>query len=300
MRGRVPSTPSLDIDKQSPSLSGFRHLESFNTRDQQAYAASDALCALRQYQPPVLFEIDFSSNQSEGSLLSSQTPSSIGSYQDMSWSGGQPWEEPTLASVAPDQANLWTLNDFGHSTNSGPRKEYPTLSENTNQGYGIPVMMPLPAIDQISIPTQIQQRTPPSEILSEDPFDNAASSPPTELASRSSTDPGTSLDFEVINDSIAMIDHVDKSVEKMSDVPYAKLIERALLEAKGNRLVLKDIYKWIEENTDKARNPGFKGWQNSVRHNLSMNGVGVWHKSLTPVEALTFLGFHQSPSSGFQ
>ena len=55
--------------------------------------------------------------------------------------------------------------------------------------------------------------------------------------------------------------------------PYAQLIYRALKEAPGHGMVLKDIYDWFEKNTDKAKNPLSKGWQNSIRHNLSMNGV---------------------------
>lgn len=55
--------------------------------------------------------------------------------------------------------------------------------------------------------------------------------------------------------------------------PYAQLIFRALKSAPGYRMVLKDIYDWFERNTDKAKNGTGKGWQNSIRHNLSMNGV---------------------------
>ena len=55
--------------------------------------------------------------------------------------------------------------------------------------------------------------------------------------------------------------------------PYAKLIYDALMDAPEHQLVLRDIYTWISNNTDKAKDPAFKGWQNSVRHNLSMNGV---------------------------
>ena len=60
---------------------------------------------------------------------------------------------------------------------------------------------------------------------------------------------------------------------KQGEPPYAKLIYRALMDSPGHKMVLKDIYEWIAQNTDKARDPNFKGWQNSVRHNLSMNGV---------------------------
>ena len=60
---------------------------------------------------------------------------------------------------------------------------------------------------------------------------------------------------------------------KDGNPPYAKLIYQALMDAPEHKLVLRDIYAWIAQNTDKAKNPMNKGWQNSVRHNLSMNGV---------------------------
>ncbi|KAH7120832.1 forkhead domain-containing protein [Dendryphion nanum] len=55
--------------------------------------------------------------------------------------------------------------------------------------------------------------------------------------------------------------------------PYAQLIYRALLEAPEHTMVLRDIYDWFKENTDKAADKETKGWQNSIRHNLSMNGA---------------------------
>ncbi|KAF2748435.1 hypothetical protein M011DRAFT_348779 [Sporormia fimetaria CBS 119925] len=55
--------------------------------------------------------------------------------------------------------------------------------------------------------------------------------------------------------------------------PYAQLIYRALMEAPGHTMVLRDIYKWFIKNTNKADNTETKGWQNSIRHNLSMNGA---------------------------
>lgn len=55
--------------------------------------------------------------------------------------------------------------------------------------------------------------------------------------------------------------------------PYAQLIYRALLEAPGKTMILRDIYSWFKEHTDKAADKETKGWQNSIRHNLSMNGV---------------------------
>ena len=69
------------------------------------------------------------------------------------------------------------------------------------------------------------------------------------------------------------LDSGSDSEGKQGEPPYAKLIYRALMDAPNHQMVLKDIYEWIARNTDKARDPAFKGWQNSVRHNLSMNGV---------------------------
>ena len=57
-------------------------------------------------------------------------------------------------------------------------------------------------------------------------------------------------------------------------LPYNQLLYNCFMEMPGHEALLKDIYAWFERNTDKARNPGQKGWQNSIRHNLSMNEVG--------------------------
>ena len=55
--------------------------------------------------------------------------------------------------------------------------------------------------------------------------------------------------------------------------PYAQLIYRALMAAPGRTMILRDIYDWFRVHTDKATDKETKGWQNSIRHNLSMNGV---------------------------
>lgn len=56
------------------------------------------------------------------------------------------------------------------------------------------------------------------------------------------------------------------------DEPYAQLIYRAFLSRPNKSMTLQEIYQWFRENTDKSKAEG-KGWQNSIRHNLSMNGV---------------------------
>lgn len=65
----------------------------------------------------------------------------------------------------------------------------------------------------------------------------------------------------------------DSMIDK--EQPYAQLIFHALMNAPEKTMVLRDIYEWFKQNTDKANGSETKGWQNSIRHNLSMNGVGI-------------------------
>ncbi|EKG13176.1 Transcription factor fork head [Macrophomina phaseolina MS6] len=63
-----------------------------------------------------------------------------------------------------------------------------------------------------------------------------------------------------------------ENVNMEKDEPYSKLIYRALMDTPGHTMVLRDIYQWFKVNTDKT-DKETKGWQNSIRHNLSMNGA---------------------------
>ncbi|CAO3647078.1 unnamed protein product [Cunninghamella blakesleeana] len=51
--------------------------------------------------------------------------------------------------------------------------------------------------------------------------------------------------------------------------PYSTLIAYAILVSQDGRLLLSDIYKWISE-TYPYYSLNNKGWQNSIRHNLSL------------------------------
>ncbi|RYP53123.1 hypothetical protein DL769_010559 [Monosporascus sp. CRB-8-3] len=59
-----------------------------------------------------------------------------------------------------------------------------------------------------------------------------------------------------------------------ADEPYAQLIYRAFMSTERHAMTLQDIYQWFRDNTDKAKGEN-KGWQNSIRHNLSMNAAFV-------------------------
>lgn len=63
--------------------------------------------------------------------------------------------------------------------------------------------------------------------------------------------------------------------ENPSDRPYAKLIWQAMMETPQKKMTLRQIYKWFEQNTTKPSDSGTNGWQNSIRHNLSMNQVSI-------------------------
>ena len=85
--------------------------------------------------------------------------------------------------------------------------------------------------------------------------------------------PHTNFNATFSSNGLAPLDFEE---EDLNSEPYAKLIFRALKSAPGHRMVLREIYEWFEINTDKAGDPKSRGWQNSIRHNLSMNGVS-WH-----------------------
>lgn len=66
---------------------------------------------------------------------------------------------------------------------------------------------------------------------------------------------------------------VDYGCDGKLNTSYAHLIYMCLLEAPNHSRKLKEIYDWIKIRTNKADDLTTNGWQNSVRHNLSMNKV---------------------------
>lgn len=76
--------------------------------------------------------------------------------------------------------------------------------------------------------------------------------------------------------------------------PYSLLIYQALRSAPDMKLPLQGIYTWFIRNTDKGKDRNSKGWQNSIRHNLSMNAV---RNFLAPLRTTSHLSLpcHGSP-----
>ncbi|KAG2216941.1 hypothetical protein INT45_012799, partial [Circinella minor] len=52
---------------------------------------------------------------------------------------------------------------------------------------------------------------------------------------------------------------------------YSSLIAQAILEAEQEKMTLQEIYKWIKEKYPALYDVEDTGWQNTIRHNLSLN-----------------------------
>jgi hypothetical protein len=68
-----------------------------------------------------------------------------------------------------------------------------------------------------------------------------------------------------------------------ADPCYAQLLWRCLKEAPDHTMSLRELYDWVKDHSQKANDPKSRGWQNSVRHNLSMNAVSVLSRWLSIV-----------------
>ncbi|KAI0023705.1 hypothetical protein F4780DRAFT_785464 [Xylariomycetidae sp. FL0641] len=78
---------------------------------------------------------------------------------------------------------------------------------------------------------------------------------------------------EEMQDSDA-IEQSEPEENTKTNKPYAQLIAMAFKSRPNHSMTLQEIYQWFRENTDKGKSKS-KGWQNSIRHNLSMNAAFV-------------------------
>lgn len=130
----------------------------------------------------------------------------------------------------------------------------------------------------------------PASTCSPEMMSTATSSPPLSFSSwNDQYYPGSTWQHnmptfqlpEVEESTTSMSDGFEDEDESIYDKPYAQLIYDALMEAPGHRMLLRDIYEWFVQNTRKPRESGTNGWQNSIRHNLSMNQVCAFAASET-------------------
>ncbi|OZJ05645.1 hypothetical protein BZG36_01475 [Bifiguratus adelaidae] len=52
---------------------------------------------------------------------------------------------------------------------------------------------------------------------------------------------------------------------------YCSLIAQAILESPEQKMTLRDIYQWVMQKYPSLYKPDDNGWQNTIRHNLSLN-----------------------------
>lgn len=74
-------------------------------------------------------------------------------------------------------------------------------------------------------------------------------------------------------------DEIEEEGADSADPCYAQLLHKCLKDAPHHTLSLRELYDWVSQHSQKAKDPNNRGWQNSVRHNLSMNAVS----NLSPI-----------------
>lgn len=75
--------------------------------------------------------------------------------------------------------------------------------------------------------------------------------------------------------SLATLPYASDDIDCDQTAPYAVLIYRALMSAPRHRMVLAEIYQYFREKISRFKKAKGRGWMNSIRHNLSMNGVSI-------------------------
>ncbi|KAG5979374.1 hypothetical protein E4U55_005242 [Claviceps digitariae] len=122
------------------------------------------------------------------------------------------------------------------------------------------------------LPTQLIETRSIPWPMSESVSASASASTPTSASASTSAPVSASTSVSTSPLSELSADSRDPSDGDKIDEPYAKLIYRAFMSRSDHTMTLQEIYKWFRENTSKALTES-RGWQNSIRHNLSMNAA---------------------------
>ncbi|KAJ1988612.1 Forkhead box protein K2 [Dimargaris cristalligena] len=137
---------------------------------------------------------------------------------------------------------------------------YPSASACDN----FPAISPLPTPDHHSR----SSKTPPSSCSSpSSPQLSTSDSSSTPATPASCTDLST---LEIASFTVPLYKATPTDPNVKPNYSYASLIAQAILASPERKMTLNAVYKWIQEN-----HPYYKGresgWQNSIRHNLSLN-----------------------------
>ncbi|KAI1420180.1 hypothetical protein F5Y12DRAFT_792100 [Xylaria sp. FL1777] len=107
------------------------------------------------------------------------------------------------------------------------------------------------------------RQMPTSDYLS---IDNESSGVKSEITS------SFPIEADDIPEAPAPKDNSEGESAVKPNMPYAQYIWMALMSIDSHSMSLPQIYQWFRDNTDKTSSQS-KGWQNSIRHNLSMNAA---------------------------
>jgi forkhead transcription factor HCM1 len=106
-----------------------------------------------------------------------------------------------------------------------------------------------------------QKPEPPKRKTTHEPLGDRGQKKRKKSAARNSPPPtGDSASLPIVDDD-----------GNKPPVSYSQLIAMAILGSDNKRLTLSQIYKWISDTYEYYRRAHDAGWQNSVRHNLSLN-----------------------------
>jgi len=283
--GTLTVMPSM-LDSRSPAVSDYR-ISTTNNPHIQSQITSEPLFPWQDHQQSALFGHAPYSSRFDAKYSTSHPQVSKEAYEDAAqgrWTPGRwgAWGDevrqgpamPFIPSPFPPNNSFQSNDDLEDSVSAASSTPRPTLPLpfrcNPRPRWAEPPMgNTLPLHD---IRTAPQPQSPP--LFSYDAADHTG--PPfysTASNLQAIYQPSMKRLYQDTEDDMTVVSYETDGESKQSEPPYAKLIYQALMAAPGYRMVLRDIYQWIGENTDKAKDPAFKGWQNSVRHNLSMNGV---------------------------
>jgi len=282
-------TAGIEVALTSNGLHGLDSAPDLTPNHSNPYSNfhRSALSSSGQYQNPYVRGQD---------LLPSRFPNTRGAYPSVHQF------ESTLESIYQRPSPISDYEDvptkledegnFSHLHHPTPAYLPPNsflLSPISTHGAFFPVENPLPNTHTIDMPNGME---PEGDELTEDdkePFLSPLQTP--DLAPSSHVG-----DDDYLPDSKEDAGKMDSQNEKQrqhqqeelscqqnslntteenqdDDAPYAVLIYRALMSTPTRRMVLAQIYDYFRERIPKFRRIKGRGWMNSIRHNLSMNGV---------------------------